>query len=915
MLKDSTQGGAALEKDPAQHGSNGVQAEAQAGQFSPDEDLMEQILSANALEQSGDLAQAVQIYQQVLRLDPDGTHGLMAQKALESLQEDLPVTEVEEEEIISASLDDLDSIELAPPPTPRTTDADLTPREPAPAPPVGGLQGWWRDLSLRSKQTVLLTSATVIPITLLTALNLVIASNEVNERFRQSLRQIESAFDEEYIQGLGQSSQPQAEALARLIENEGVNLNDPASVDSNRVQLRTILFEAFSGFDTATPALTKSFRLITNREGTTLVQFIQRYSEDLSTYPPLPEETPNNTFQPVSQPAGTELGDIQIIEEALTAEESLQGTVLLSGEILDRLALSTQAQIPLRETEDEVFESGLVSLSVVPVRFQGSVVGAVVVGGLLNRNHALTDNFQQIYRAPVVSIFAEDVLVSTTAPYEDSGTRAIGTRAPTEVVEQIQQGQEVFGTAQFGDTRYTLLYSPITDYQSQIVGMRAVGESQAALRAQILNQSLINGAVGGALLIAAVIVSASVAEAFSRPIRELALFARRVASGKGGVRLEAGQGKDDLSILSLEMNKMASSIEGNLRVVRQQESLRGQEAEQQRQEKESLQQGVINLLLEIEGAQKGDLTVHAPMTEGAVGSIADAFNKTISNLRQLVLQVREVASQVDKLTDHSARSVQRLSTTALSQSGEVTEALRSVDAMSQSIQNVAQSAQEAAIIAQQAALDAQEGDRMIEWTVSRMDKIRGAVADTAFKVERLTQSSQEIAKIATVISAISEKTNLLAFNASVEAMRAGEHGQGFRVVADEVRRLAQQITDATKSIEQLVSTIQMESTEVQQAMTEGTAEVNAGTQLVGQVQITLRELAQVSQQIDQYLQTISTSTTAQTDMAHQVNQTMDQVVSTAQGTSESAQGVNSTLQRLTTEMKTLLESMSRFRLE
>lgn len=906
MRENSTQAGTALEQDPASNGING----AQSALVSPEDDLMEQILTANALEQSGDLAQAQQIYQQVLRLDPDGTHGMMAQKALESLHPDLPITEIEEEEILIASPDDLDSIAQVP--QEAVADREVLPA--APAPTVGGLRGWWRDLSLRSKQMVLLTSATVIPITILTAINLVIASNEVNQRFRQSLQQIESAFEEEYIQGLGESSQPQAEALARLIENEGVNLSDPAAIDSNRVQLRTILFEAFAGFDAANPALTKSFRLITDQQGTTVVQFIQRYSEDLTTYPPLPTDTLNTQFQPVSQPAGTQLGDLQIIEDVLISGEPLQGTILLPGEVLDRLALSTQAQIPLRES-DAVFDQGLVSLAVVPVRFQREVVGTVVVGGLLNRNHALTDTFQQIYRAPVVSIFAEDILVSTTAPYQASETRAIGSRAPAEVVQQIQQGQSVFQTEQLGGSAYTLLYSPITDYRSQIVGMRAVGESQAALRAQVLNQILINGAVGGALLVLAVIVSASVAEAFSRPVRELALFARRVASGKGGVRLEAGQGKDDLSILSLEMNKMASSIEGNLEAVRYQESLRGKEAEQQRQEKEQLQQGVINLLLEIEGAQKGDLTVHAPMTEGAVGSIADAFNKTISNLRQLVLQVREVASQVDALTDRSARSVQQLSSTALTQSGEVTEALRSVDAMAQSIQNVAQSAQEAAIIAQQAALDAQEGDRMIEWTVSRMDKIRGAVADTAFKVERLTQSSQEIAKIATVISGISEKTNLLAFNASVEAMRAGEHGTGFRVVADEVRRLAQQVTDATKSIEQLVSTIQMESTEVQQAMTEGTAEVNAGTQLVGQVQITLRELAQVSQQIDQYLQTISTSTTAQTDMAQQVNQTMDQVVTTAQGTSESAQGVSATLQRLTTEMKTLLESMSRFRLE
>jgi methyl-accepting chemotaxis protein len=102
-----------------------------------------------------------------------------------------------------------------------------------------------------------------------------------------------------------------------------------------------------------------------------------------------------------------------------------------------------------------------------------------------------------------------------------------------------------------------------------------------------------------------------------------------------------------------------------------------------------------------------------------------------------------------------------------------------------------------------------------------------------------------------LISEISAKTNLLAFNASIEAVRAGEHGQGFRIVADEVRRLAERVSDSTKEIEQLVSGIQLETAEVLSMMEKGTTQVVTSTRLVADTRKTLLALVNTSQQIDQ----------------------------------------------------------------
>jgi methyl-accepting chemotaxis protein len=868
-------------------GSQPIAAESMSS-LSPIDTLM----AANAAEQVGNLEEAKALYEAVLQMDPTGAYASIAQQALASL---VPL-----DQTVAAPQVIPDSI-------PSTTIGQA-PRK---------RKGWWQSLNLRNKQSFILTIAAAVPVLVLAGVNFFVLQEELSNEFLERLQRLETAFREEYILGLSQSSLPQAEALAQLIESEPVNLSDPIAVNSNRVKLQVILRKAFGAFDRLDPTLTKSFRLVADVNGTTLIQFLQLYKEAPEAPLRKADAPINNTYQPVSQPPGTQLADIPIVKQTLTTGTPFTSVERIPTSILERLALFQQAQISVREQEGEVFADALVSLATHPVKYRGQIVGVVVVGSLLNRNHAIIDTFTETFEVPIASIYAQDVMVATSAPFTDQETRAIGVRAP-EIVSQaiLKEKQPQFINQEtFGGLSYLMIYSPILNSQGDAIGMIAVGESQATLRQQIIRQFSLNAILGAVILVAAFAAARPVAEIFSRRARELALFAQRVASGQLGVRVEVGEEEDELGILALEMNKMAEGIEQNLEAARYQEELRRQEAEQQRLEKERLQQGVISLLLEIEGAQRGNLTVRAPITEGAVGSIADAFNATINNLQQLVLQVRGVATQVEQLAKSSEASVQRLSGSAIDQSHEVTEALKSVDEISHSIQMTAQSTREAAAIAQKVAVEAQTGDHLIEETVARMDKIRSAVAATAQKVERLTRSSQEIAKVTTLISGISEKTNLLAFNASVEAMRAGENGAGFRVVADEVRRLALRVTDATKTIEQLVGNIQQETVEVYQAMLEGTTEVNAGTELVGSVKATLRGLSQVSQEINAYLQTISTSTSAQRESSQQVNQTMEHVVKTAEVTTKAAEGVVETLKRLSAEVDALQQSMSRFQLE
>ena len=433
----------------------------------------------------------------------------------------------------------------------------------------------------------------------------------------------------------------------------------------------------------------------------------------------------------------------------------------------------------------------------------------------------------------------------------------------------------------------------------------AIDRQNAFAAQRQLLQVFIIGTMLMTLIAAA--LSLLIADRATRPVVDAAEAVDKIGSGDLSVKLLV-KGEDEIATLNSNINRMAGQIE---------DLLFTQEAEtnQQRKEKEMLQQGVMGLLLDVEGAQKGDLTVKAKMTDGAIGSIADAFNTTISKLRGLLQEVQTVSTEVGELSLAGEGSVRQLSESALSQTQEINQALGSIDRINQSVATVANYAQEAAKIAREGSLQAKEGDLAMDATVNSIEKIRGTVANTSKKVKQLAESSQEIAQIVEIISGISEKTNLLAFNASVEAARAGEHGEGFRIVAEEVRRLADRITEATKDIQQLVNTIQQDTTSVLEGMETSTSEVVNGSELVQLTKVNLRTLADTSKQIDEYLKYITTSTNDQTNTSKVVNQKIGSLATIAQINSTEAQTVVESLQTLVSEAKNLQTSVSQFKLE
>lgn len=366
--------------------------------------------------------------------------------------------------------------------------------------------------------------------------------------------------------------------------------------------------------------------------------------------------------------------------------------------------------------------------------------------------------------------------------------------------------------------------------------------------------------------------------------------------------------EDEFGRMSAKFNHAAQFIQNITREAQR-------KAKEQEDARDDLHRQVIRLLDDVEGAARGDLTVTAEVTANVLGAVADSFNLTIQNLREIVVQVKQAARQVSKGATDSATFAKDVAGDAFRQAEELAATLNSVQVLTDAIQRVAESAREAEEVARSAAAVATKGGEAVQMTVAGILKIRETVAETSREVKRLGESSQEISKIVGLISQIASRTNLLALNASIEAARAGEAGKGFAIVADEVRQLADKSAKSLKDIEQIVMQIQSQTNTVMMAMSQGHQQVIEGTRLAEQAKRALDDIIQVTNRIDVLVRSITADTVEQNETARAVAQVMRAVEHSAQETSQEAQGVSSALTKLVGVARDLLTSVERFRVD
>ena len=236
------------------------------------------------------------------------------------------------------------------------------------------------------------------------------------------------------------------------------------------------------------------------------------------------------------------------------------------------------------------------------------------------------------------------------------------------------------------------------------------------------------------------------------------------------------------------------------------------------------------------------------------GAIADSFNSMIHQLRTIITHVQETALQVSTSANAIYTTAEELVQGSTAQAAQILESSAALDEMVVSTQRVSENAVLSTTVAAQSLANAKQGAMAVQNTIEAMQRMQDQVQETAARVKSLGERSKEISEIVQLIGDIADRTSVLALNASIEAALAGEAGQGFAIVAQEVERLAERAAVATRQITGIVHTIQSETHEVVQAMEDSTQEVIQGAQLADQAGQALSEIENVSTRLAELIQ-------------------------------------------------------------
>ncbi|MFN7945954.1 MAG: methyl-accepting chemotaxis protein [Blastocatellia bacterium] len=379
-------------------------------------------------------------------------------------------------------------------------------------------------------------------------------------------------------------------------------------------------------------------------------------------------------------------------------------------------------------------------------------------------------------------------------------------------------------------------------------------------------------------------------------LHEMADLSDRIAAGELKVEVQPRSEADRFG------HAFQNMLERTLKLVQSQE------------ERDEIQRSIMRLLAQVSEVAQGDLSREAEVTADLTGALADSFNFMTTELRRIIGKVQDVTEQVTSAASATVRTAEEVAEGSRAQTEQILHTTETISEMARSIQDVSENANVSARVAQQAVSTARHGNEAVRNTIQGMQRIRVQVQETSKRIKHLGESSQEIGEIVQLIQDITDRTSILALNASIQAAMAGESGRGFALVAEEVERLAERSAGATRRIAELVRTIQMGTSEAISAMEESTREVVEGSHLANQAGQSLDRIETVSNNLAEVIQTILQSAREQARNSEEVTQAMQDIADITQQTAAGAHQSSATVSELSQLADELRASVSSFRL-
>ena len=474
----------------------------------------------------------------------------------------------------------------------------------------------------------------------------------------------------------------------------------------------------------------------------------------------------------------------------------------------------------------------------VPIVVDGQFQGIAGVDLDANFLQTLTDGVQSnAGHDELVLISHNGVLAGVTGQPDliGEGMEAYHTDWQEDIV-YIQNGQEIFEE----DEGHIAVFTPIhigrtvTPWSANLnVSLEKINRQANAMMWQMIG-------IGGALIVVGLIVLWFLAGRIAAPLSIMASAAFDIGSRGDLNRDISVEYKRKIAAQTGEIGQMAQGLVG-------------------------IESFLQNLAEKANDLAKGDLTIDVvPLSEK--DEFGQAFAGMVTEMRHLIGQVSEAghtvasaAVQMSAAAEQAGQATHQITASSQEQARDVNRASNVTGQISLATQQVAEAAQTSAVEAASAAKSAGDGVSIIEANLNAMNNIKAKVGLSAERMQEMGQRSEQIGVIVETIEDIAGQTNLLALNAAIEAARAGEHGKGFAVVADEVRKLAEQSSHATKEITGLINNIQTTVIEAVTAIDEGVQEVEAGVSQADRSKQMLSQILNAAQQVHHQVEQITAS--------------------------------------------------------
>ncbi len=493
---------------------------------------------------------------------------------------------------------------------------------------------------------------------------------------------------------------------------------------------------------------------------------------------------------------------------------------------------------------------------------------------------------------------SQQVIKDIEASFGKEYTQIIA--AFTKMESLLQAGDQI-GFNSFAENELNILVNPflvelnerVNEQQLISEGLfdQAIEQNQAAL----VNSTAIM--IGGLLITS--LLGYLIYRSIVRPIRLISSTVDKVSDGDYYARTTV-TGTDELGHLGIAFDHL---LEDKVATLVQAEK-----------DNEQLNESVISLLQAVSKLSQRDLTIKAPVTEDVTGPVADALNQLTSETSRVLLGVRHISEEVARASTMVKSQSDMVIEVANDEQRDVQETVNSLADAVEAMTHIAALAQTCNHAAENAIDTTHTALETVNNTVNGINNIRETIHETEKRIKRLGERSQEISRAVNLINSISERTHILALNASMHAASAGEAGKGFAVVADEVQRLAENARDATSQIATLVNNIQVETSDTVSTMNDAISQVVEGSQMAEEAGEQMRKTRDSTENLVSSVREIAETSAQQAQLSNELQGRAEHIHESARKTGEQLNQQSIVTTRLVEYARSLVRAVQVFQL-